>query len=165
MDGIVLGIIQQSPLLADAVSDAVSGAIEAAKTEAGIASPSKVMKKEVGHNLADGLMVGWADKIGAIKNKMAADMQGLTARIKTAVTLENARMTQGVGVRDTGFTDIAQAVGMQTAGINSLASEFRHGSNAQVTVPLVLDGRELGRAVVQLGNTENTRIGKTLVRV
>lgn len=164
MDGIIFGIIEQSPLLADAVTSAVSGAIEAAKTEAGIASPSKVMKKEVGHNLADGLMVGWTDKIGAIKNKMAADMQGLTARIKTAVTLENARMSQGVGVRDTGFTDIAQAVGMQTAGINSLASEFRHGSKTQLTVPIVLGGRELGRAIVELGNTENARIGSTLVK-
>lgn len=165
MDGIALGIMERAPLLAQAAADAVNGIVGATQKEGEIASPSKLMKREVGYNLADGVLAGWTDKIGAIKNKMAADMQGLTARIKTAVTLENARMTQGVGVRDTGFTDIAQAVGMQTAGINSLASEFRHGSNAQVTVPLVLDGRELGRAVVQLGNTENTRIGKTLVRV
>lgn len=84
-------------------------------------------------------------------------------KIKSAVSAENSRMLQGVGVKDTGFSDIAQAVGMQTAGINSLASEYRKGSSASVTVPLVLNGRELGRAIVDLTKTENTRTGTSLV--
>ena len=162
MDGITEGIVQESPVLARVVATAVEQAIEAAKETAGIASPSKVMKKEVGANLAAGVSVGWAEKIDAIKNKMSVDMQGITTKIKTAIAIENARMSQSVGVRDTGFTDIAQAVGMQTAGINSLASEYRRGSTTQVTVPLVLDGRELGRAIVELGNEENTRVGTNL---
>ena len=80
-------------------------------------------------------------------------------KIKSAVSAENSKMMQGVGVKDMGFTDIAQAVGMQTAGINSLASEYRKGSSANVTVPLVLNGRELGRAFIDLGKTEDTRTG------
>ena len=163
MDGVVTGIVSKSPLLAEAVKKSVTNAINAAKQAAGIASPSKVMKKEIGYNLADGVSVGWSDKIADLKNKMAADMQGITARIKTAVTLENARMAQGVGVRDTGFSEVAQAVGMQTAGINSLASEYRRGSSAQVTVPLIIDGREFGRAVVDLGSAETVRTGANLV--
>lgn len=163
LGGVVAGIVNKSPELAQAVTIAVNEAIAAAKEAAGIASPSKVMKKEVGANLAEGVNVGWEDKIDTVKDKMAADMQSITARIKTAVSIENARMAQGVGVRDAGFTEVAQAVGMQTAGINSLASEYRRGSNAQVTVPLILDGRELGRAVVELGNEENARIGTNLV--
>ena len=162
MDGVVLGVVNESPALASAVSGAVSRAISAAKAAAGIASPSKVMKKEVGANLAEGVNVGWADKIAGVKDKMALDMQGITARIKAVVSAENARMAQGVGVRDTGLTEVAQAVGMQTAGINSLASEYRRGSSAQVTVPLVLDGRELGRAIVDLGNAETVRTGTSL---
>ena len=163
MGGVVAGIAGKSPEVVEAVTRAVNSAIAAAKEAAGIASPSKVMKKEVGANLAEGMSVGWEDKIDAVKSKMAADMQGITARIKTAVDIENARMAQGVGVRDTGFAEVAQAVGMQTAGINSLASEYRRGSSAQVTVPLILDGRELGRAIVDLGNEENARIGTNLV--
>lgn len=80
-------------------------------------------------------------------------------RFRAVANAENARMMQGVGVRDTGFTDIAQAVGMQTAGINSLASEYRRGSSAQVTVPLVLNERELGKAFIDLGKIENKRTG------
>ena len=163
MSGVVAGIVDKSPAVVSAVERAVRMAIQAAKDEAGIASPSKVMKKEVGANLAEGVNVGWAEKVGSIKDQMAADMQGITARIKTAVLLENSRMAQGVGVRDTGFTEIAQAVGMQTAGINSLASEYRRGSSNQVTVPLILDGRELGRAIVDLGSTETERTGTKLV--
>ena len=162
MDGVIVGITDKSPEVAEAVKSAVRRAINAAKMEAGIASPSKVMKKEIGYNLADGVSVGWSDKVSDLKNQMAADMQGITERIKTAVMLENSRMSQGVGVRDTGFTEIAQAVGTQTAGINSLASEYRRGSSAQVTVPLVIDGREFGRAVVDLGNAETVRTGASL---
>lgn len=163
MSGVIAGIANKSPEVANAVTSAVRRAIQAAKKAAGIASPSKVMKKEVGANLAEGVSVGWAEKAADLKNQMAADMQGITARIKTAVLLENSRMAQGVGVRDTGFTEIAQAVGMQTAGINSLASEYRRGSSNQLTVPLILDGRELGKAIVDLGSAETVRTGTELV--
>ena len=162
MGGVIAGIVNKSPEVVNSVTRAVKQAIQAAKAAAGIASPSKVMKKEVGANLAEGVNVGWTDKIDAVKSKMATDMQGITARIKTAVSLEQSRMSQGVGVRDTGFTEVAQAVGMQTAGINSLASEYRRGSSAQVTIPLIVDGRELGRAIVDLGSAETARTGTDL---
>ena len=121
-------------------------------------SPSK-WSEEVAVNVNKGFPKGF-DKSIDIPVKAA---QATTERIKAAVSLEQARMSQCVGVRDTGFTDIAHAVGMQTAGINSLASEYRRGSKAQVTIPLVLDKRELGRAVVELGDTETERIGTNLV--
>lgn len=117
-------------------------------------SPSK-WAKQVAVYVNEG-MAGGFESSTDIPVKAA---QATTNRIKTAVSLENARMAQGVGVRDTGFSEVAQAVGMQTAGINSLASEYRRGSNAQVTIPLILDGREVGKAFVDLGNAENTRYG------
>jgi phage-related protein len=121
-------------------------------------SPSK-WSRQVAVDVNRGTAIGF-EKSTDIPVKAA---QATTDRIKPAVSLEQARMSQGVGVRDTGFTEVAQAVGMQTAGINSLASEYRRGSNAQVTVPLVLDGRELGRAIIDLGNTETVRTGTSLV--
>jgi phage-related protein len=120
-------------------------------------SPSK-WSKQVAVDVNRGTAIGFENSTD-IPVKAA---QATTDRIKAAVSLEQARMTQGVGVRDTGFTEVAQAVGMQTAGINSLASEYRRGSNTQVTVPLVLDGRELGRAIVDLGNAETVRTGTSL---
>ena len=121
-------------------------------------SPSK-WSKQVAVDVNRGTAIGFENSVD-IPVKAA---QATTDRIKTAVSLEQSRMAQGVGVRDTGFTEVAQAVGMQTAGINSLASEYRRGSSAQVTVPLILDGRELGRAIVDLGNAETIRTGTSLV--
>ena len=159
LDGVIEGITLKSPGLAQAVSAAVRGAINAAKAEAGIASPSKVAKKEIGFNLADGVVSGWNERITAARDIMAAKMGGVISQVKATVTAENARMAQGVGVRDMGIGEVVRAVGMQTAGINSLASEYRRGSSAQVTIPLVLDGRTLGEAFVDLGGEEITRRG------
>lgn len=121
-------------------------------------SPSK-WSRQVAVDVNRGTAIGFENSVN-IPVKAA---ENVTDKIKTAVQLENARMLQGVGVKDTGFSDIAQAVGMQTAGINSLASEYRKGSSASVTIPLVLNGRELGKAIVDLTKTENTRTGTSLV--
>lgn len=121
-------------------------------------SPSK-WSKQVAVDVNRGTAVGFETSTN-IPVKAA---KGTIDRIKTAVSLENARMAQGVGVRDTGFTEVAHAVGMQTAGINSLASEYRKGTNAKVEIPIILDKRELGRAVVDVGGTETERTGANLV--
>ena len=117
-------------------------------------SPSK-WSQQVAVDINRGFPIGF-DKSVDIPVKAA---KATTDRIKAAVSLENARMTQGVGVRDTGFSEVAQAVGMQTAGINSLASEYRKGSSSQLTIPVILDGRELGKAFIDLGSEEVTRRG------
>lgn len=162
MEGVVLGVTNKSPALAAAVSEAVARAIEAAKDEAGIASPSKVMKKEVGANLAEGVNVGWSDRVDDIKNQMAGDMQGIIARVQATVGAENAKAGAGLTSRDAGMYDLVRAVGTQTAGINSLAGEYRRGAGSTRPVVLQLNGRELGRAVVDVGGQENVRVGTTL---
>ena len=162
MDGVTAGIMEKSPALVEAVTSAVRRAIAAAKAEAGIHSPSRVMKTEIGHNLAEGVKVGWADRMAKVKDSVATEMQGLTARVRAVVMADNAKMAQGVGFRDIGISEVAQAVGMQTAGINSLASEYRNNTSRNVEIPLVLDGRELGRAIVDLGATETDRRGVSL---
>lgn len=162
MDGVIAGVAYKSPEVTAAVAEAVKIAIVAAKQAAGIASPSKVMKKDVGYNLAAGLQEGWSDKIAAIKDKMATDMKSITARVKTAVNVENARMNSGIGTRDTGFAEIARAVGLQTAGINSLSAEYKRGKGNARPIILQLDRRELGRAVVDVGGEEEKRVGVKL---
>jgi phage-related protein len=162
MDGVIAGVAYKSPEVTAAVAEAVKRAIVAAKQAAGIASPSKVMKKDVGYNLAAGLQEGWSDKIAAIKDKMATDMKSITARVKTAVSVENARMNSGIGTRDTGFAEIARAVGLQTAGINSLSAEYKRGKGNARPIILQLDRRELGRAVVDVGGEEEKRVGVKL---
>lgn len=140
MDSITQGVLDKSPFLEEAVEFAVQKALDRAAEVAGYESTND-----------------WSPTLTNMKKAMSSE--SIAAKIQATVNSENARMTSGVGVRDMGFSEVAQAVGMQTAGINSLASEYRKGSSQSVTVPLVLDGRELGRAIVDLGSTETNRTG------
>ena len=128
----------------------------------GIESPSTLMRDEIGQYLAPGVAVGWEKGLPEAEKQISTDVAGLTARIQSTVNAENAKMAVGVGAYDSGMMEVARAVGLQTAGINSLASEYRSGSKANVTVPLIIDGRELGRAILDLGSTEANRTGTSL---
>lgn len=162
MDGVIEGVALRAPAVAQAVSSAVALAIEAAKQTAGIASPSKVMRDEVGKNLGLGLGEGWERSIAAVKDAMTSDVSDLTARVQATVSAENAKASNSVNSRDTGIYDLARAVGTQTAGIASLASEYRRGTGSMRPIILELNGRELGRAVVDVGSAEETRVGTRL---
>ena len=159
MEGIAEGMSYNRSSVIQEVVDGVVAAIEAAKEAAGIHSPSTVMKNEVGKNLGLGLAEGWGAEVDKIKKTMAADISNITDNVRATVTAENARFGHNVGTTDTGFSEIARAVGLQSAGINSLASEFRKGSGTTRPIIIELDGRELGRAFVDVGGSETIRRG------
>ena len=161
MDGVIIGITNMSPFVSEAVSDAVNRAIEAAKEAAGIHSPSKVMQDEVGKQMGQGFIEGWHNKIAAIKKAMSLDIQNITASVRATVGAENARYGYHAGVADNGMSDLTRAVGVQTAGITSLAGELNRGTRNTRPVVIELNGREVGRTVVDLGGTETTRVGGT----
>ena len=163
MDGVSEGMLsRQSHVIQNAV-DVVRAAINGIKKEAGIHSPSAVTRDEVGKNLALGISEGWHAKIANLKNDMAIDTAGLIERLRATVSAENAYYGRSAGTPDNGFTDLARAVGIQTAGINSLANEYRGGAGRMRPIVIELNGRELGRAVVDVGNAEAVRVGTKLV--
>lgn len=57
--GLVSGVVSAASSLAQAAINAVSSAVSAAKSALGIASPSKVMRDEVGKPMAEGVAVGF----------------------------------------------------------------------------------------------------------
>ena len=162
MQGVAEGISDKESVVIDMLVRGVRLAIEAAKKEADIHSPSDVTKKELGANLALGVGEGWEEKINLVKNTMADSMSGLIAKARATVTEEQARYRTTSSPSDTGMSELLQAVGTQTAGINSLSSSFRNGSANKRPIVIMLNDREVGRAVVDLGGTEETRIGAHL---
>lgn len=159
MEGLIEGMESKESQVIDLLVNNITSAIAAAKEAAGIHSPSTVMRDEVGSNLGLGLIEGFHDKMRAIKQAMSEDMQNITASVKATVGLENARYGYNAGVADTGILDLTRAVGMQTAGINSLAGQFNRGSQNMRPVIIELNGRELGRSYVDLGGAETVRYG------
>lgn len=159
VDGIIKGVESLENKFVSAMVSSVMGALDAAKKAAGIHSPSKVMKEQVGENLGLGMIEGWKAKIADMKKAMSLDMSQITANLRATVTAENSRFATNTGTADTGFTDLVRAVGIQTAGINSLAGEYRRGTGTMRPIIIELDGRELGRATVDTGSTEAVRVG------
>ena len=92
---------------------------------------------------------------------MANSMGGVVESVRAAVFAENARFATSAMPLDTSISDLAQAVGMQTSGINALAYSNK-GSTNQRPIIIEIDKRELGRTVVDVGGVEETRIGAKL---
>ena len=147
--------------LKNMVRQLASSLFDAACSVLGIASPSKEFKW-VGEMVAQGQGVGYEAEMDNVEQDMKKRIAEMTANVQATVSAENARVGQSMGTPDTGFSDLARAVGTQTAGINSLAGEYRRGSNNMRPIILQLDKREVGRAFVDVFNTETTRVGLSM---
>ena len=163
MLGIAQGMSQSKSAVINEAVLGVMDSLNAAKAAAGIHSPSTVARDEVGVNLAEGVAEGWEIRLAKLRAKMADGMSDLTANLRATVNAENARFARPSGTPETGFAELAQAVGLQTAGINSLANEYRTGAMNKRQIVLKLDKRVLGSAVVDVGTAETVRVGTKLV--
>lgn len=70
IDGILNGITGGAKWLLDSITGFCGGVVDGFKDAFGIASPSKVMKDEIGKNISDGIAEGMG--INAIKNKLSS---------------------------------------------------------------------------------------------
>lgn len=75
--GIAKGITAGSAAIKAAAKDAAAAALASAKKELGIASPSEVMREQVGQMIAKGWALGIRDMMGDLRAAMA-DMAGAT---------------------------------------------------------------------------------------
>lgn len=159
--GIWNGINAGWDWLTGKVKSLAESLLKAAKDALGIKSPSREFAY-IGKMSAEGVSVGFEDNMPDAINTVQSELDALTARVYAAVGAESARAGRSMGRPESGFTDLARAVGLQTAGITSLSSEYRRGAGNMRPVILELNGRELGRAVVNVGAAENSRVGAKL---
>ena len=124
-----------------------------------INSPSGWARDEVGEMLPPGMAIGFENAMPAVEKQMTGDIDALTAKMQATVAAESIKVGNGYAAQYDGTEDIVRAVGMQTAGINSLASEYRRGSVNKRPIVLMVDKRELGRTVVDVSNAETERVG------
>lgn len=78
---------------------------------------------------------------------------------RASVGVSSSAASRSMGRSDIGFTDLARAVGIQTAGINSLSAAYKRGSGSARPIYMMLDRRELGRAFYEVGDEETSRVG------
>lgn len=131
-----------------------------AEEELDINSPSR-KGEYIGEMYSRGIGVGEDKELVRVEDSLRERLKGMQARLQATVSAENARYGYSSGMPDTGFSELARAVNVQTAGINSLASAQR--GNSLRPIVLSLDKRELGRAVVDVSGSESVRVGTRLV--
>lgn len=115
--GLWNGILNAKDWLLNKVKDFAKSIIEKIKKTLGIASPSKVMRDEVGKFLPQGIAVGIeadTDKALASVNKLSDDIFN---EMKNAMNFENARMSVS-GVTGT-VSQILSAQNNQVIAVNS----------------------------------------------
>lgn len=172
----VAGLIDAARLEADGLTTEYQTAmVELLKeVQTGMQGASEAGVKQLGEDLAlyfdagrnimesvaDGIEDGKSAMLDALEASIIVSMieNGIKQELEATVNAENARYGYTAGAADNGMTELAQAVGVQSAGINSLVKQgAKNYGNA--TVVLTLDKRELGRAVVDVTKTETVRAG------
>lgn len=86
--GIANGIINGAGAIVTAAKDAALGAFRSAKKALGIASPSKVMRDEVGKWIPAGMAVGIRRNTGVVDNAMATLADHSTDKLQDALRMD-----------------------------------------------------------------------------
>ena len=159
VNGIWNGISNGYTWIKNKIKGWVGNVLSFVKDLFGIHSPSTVFRDEIGEMLPPGMAEGFETAMPKVEQQMAGDIDALTARMQATVAAESIKVGNGYAAQYDGTEDIVRAVGMQTAGINSLASEYKNRANSSRPIYLMLDKRELGRAVVDVSGSETQRVG------
>lgn len=97
--GIANGIKNGAAIAINAVADLARNVIDGAKNFFGIKSPSRVMAKEVGPYLPQGVAVGVEKEIPKTERAVSKQLAGLTDRVRAAVEAEAASISVGFTAR------------------------------------------------------------------
>lgn len=149
IDGIVSGLKSAASSVWQAIKDICKDALQSAKEFFGIASPSKLMRDEVGKWIPEGMAVGIENNIGSVSDAMQELSDEATADI-------NGNLTSVIDVQRTNSSNMRKTT---VSGANL-------GSNGGVQaivdalskVSVIMDGRTVGTLVATPVNNELGRM-------
>lgn len=133
IEGVAAGVRNAGHLIMDAALNAAKGAFDTVKAFFGIASPSKLMRDQVGVYIPAGIAEGIDDGSGELDD---------------SIDSLNTRM-----LRD--FTaDVNYNLPDMAAYAAGLGASISATGSAQINVPLIVDGREIARATAWYTNQQ-----------
>ena len=153
ISGIISGISARSGALYNHLRTVAGNALAAAKNALGIASPSRLMRDQVGKWIPAGIAAGIEQSSGMVTDAMT-EMAGNMASVNMADTL----MAQG---RRVGRMNAGSQAGGGLAGVNgilqNIAAAVQEGIQ-NATIPVYMDGRLVSNEVSRnLGNAIGAR--------
>lgn len=149
IDGIVSGLKSAASSVWQAIKDICADAFQSAKDFFGIASPSKLMRDQVGKWIPEGMAIGIENNIGSVSDAMQELSDEATADI-------NGNLTSVIDVQRTNSSNMRKTT---VSGANL-------GSNGGVQaivdalskVSVIMDGRTVGTLVATPVNNELGRM-------
>lgn len=112
VSGIANGIKNGAAAAINAVKDLTGNLVDSAKDFLGIKSPSRVMAKEVGPYIPQGVAAGVEKEIPKTEQAVAEQLAGLTDRVRAAVEAETSNISVGLTARgNSGDTNPSPAAG------------------------------------------------------
>lgn len=139
INGVISGIGAMVGKLYDSIANALGGLVNKAKKALGIASPSKVMAKEVGHHVPSGVAVGVEDNLGTAERSMvdmADDM----------VAAANAELA-GASLTAPGFNGLTFERNLQTRTTAAQSAAAFGGAGMLAKLDAILAAIEKGQVL------------------
>ncbi|EOO28613.1 phage tail tape measure protein, TP901 family, core region [Bacillus cereus VD133] len=144
--GMIKGVWSGEFDLKSAFTGVINNAIAGAKRLLEINSPSKRVKREIGHPIGEGIEVGVEEKVDAVKQ---AAQRLAQASIPIVNPKDLSRATRYLG--DTYSGSVSDTRRRTGENPNGLGDSVYNQGNIAVTIPIVLeaDGRPIARATYQ----------------
>lgn len=146
VEGIANGIRNLGGVIADAARSVAESALNAAKSFLGIASPSKVFRKEVGEQIPAGMAAGIEDGEDVVDESIEK-LTGRTVDVGVRALPEMVDALLGGYTADLRLPDVSGYADQMGAAISASTS-------TQITVPVSIDGREVARATAWYTNEQ-----------
>ena len=146
VEGIANGIRNLGGVIADAARSVAQGALNAAKSFLGIASPSKVFRREVGEQIPAGMAEGIEDGEDVVDESIEK-LTGRTVDVGVRALPEMVDALLGGYTADLRLPDVSGYADQMGAAISATTS-------MTITVPVSIDGREVARATAWYTNEQ-----------
>lgn len=169
IEGIKEGILNAAKNLVDSAVQAAKSALDAVKDFLGIHSPSRVMRDVIGKNMIAGINVGIEEETPGLEKHSKASMQSaINAMKKTSAEKfviemqQKARLisndsAEGEAAKYEGNEPDEKGTSQEPIDYERMGVEMKKAMNG---MPVVLQGKKVGRLIAQTVNDEIGRINE-----
>lgn len=157
--GMITGLQEKSGDLYNAMSQIIREAVQTAKDEAQIHSPSRLMRDMIGRNMIAGIGVGFQLEAGNLNDEAKDAVHGAVSAMRSASAKEFVSIMQGQALRMSANVDRADNYrGGHLEDSDSDEPTKLILEKGSIEVPVIVDGKEVAKATAPHMDTELSMI-------
>lgn len=160
VSGMIQGLQDKTGELCAAMASVIRQAVQAARDEAQIHSPSKLMRDMIGRNMIAGIGIGFELEADGLNDEARDVVRGAASAMRSASAKEFVSEMQGQAIRAAARADSPDNYrdGHKDGGAPDGPAKLvlKKGS---IEVPLIVDGKEVAKATAPHMDTELGTVG------